>query len=54
MNLPRPPTMPHPDECCGRHCEPCIMDYYDNALERWKERVRALGADPEAILEGKD
>ncbi len=48
--LPTAPTRPHPDECCRRGCEPCIFDYYDRALERWSDRVRALGADPEALL----
>ena len=50
QGLPRPPIEPHPDECCGRHCSPCIFDYYDDALERWKLRVREAGADPDAVL----
>jgi hypothetical protein len=49
-NLPSMPTRPHEDECCRRGCEPCIFDYYERAIERWSERVRALGADPEALL----
>jgi hypothetical protein len=50
VNLPAIPTRPHDDECCRRGCDPCIFDYYESALERWMERVRKLGADPEAIL----
>lgn len=49
-DLPRPPTRPHEDECCRRGCDPCIFDYYERALDRWCERVRTLGADPDAIL----
>lgn len=48
--LPSLPSRPHEDECCRRGCDPCIFDYYERALERWSERVRQLGADPEAIL----
>ena len=46
--VPRPPNKPAPYECCGRHCSPCIMDYYWDALERWEELVRGLGRDPAA------
>lgn len=48
--IPSIPARPHEDECCKRGCDPCIFDYYERALERWSERVRALGADPDAIL----
>jgi hypothetical protein len=47
---PEPPKEPHPDECCGRGCCPCVFDYYQNALERWKAAVREMGGDPEAVL----
>jgi hypothetical protein len=50
---PEPPQEPHPDECCGRGCCPCVFDYYQNALERWKAAVREKGGDPEAILAGR-
>jgi hypothetical protein len=36
----------------GRGCCPCVFDYYQNALERWKKAVRDKGGDPEAILAG--
>lgn len=48
--IPSIPTRPHEDECCKRGCDPCIFDYYERAIERWSERVRKLGADPDAIL----
>lgn len=49
--VPHPPTRPEPYECCNRGCCPCIMDYYEDALERWKGVVRERGFDPEAVLE---
>jgi hypothetical protein len=51
--LPRPPDKPEPWECCNRGCCPCIFDYYDDALERWEARVRALGHDPAQVLAAK-
>jgi hypothetical protein len=30
------------------------MDYYYDALERWSERVRERGGDPQAILAAQD
>ena len=55
-DYPKPPDEPDPDECCGRGCCPCIFDYYGDAMRRWKEAVRALGGDPEAMLKalGRD
>jgi hypothetical protein len=46
---PPPPDRPEPYECCGRGCEPCIFDYYNNALERWRETMLSLGLTPEPI-----
>ncbi|MCC5857042.1 MAG: hypothetical protein JJT90_02735 [Ectothiorhodospiraceae bacterium] len=40
--LPPKPTPPEPDECCGGGCVPCVYDLYEDALERWKERVRSI------------
>ena len=48
--LPPPPTRPADYECCRRGCCPCIFDYYETALERWRARVEALGGDPDALL----
>jgi hypothetical protein len=30
-----PPQRPKQEECCDRGCDPCIFDYYENALQRW-------------------
>jgi hypothetical protein len=48
---PRPPDKPPEEECCGRGCSPCIFDYYDIAMERWRKRVAALGFDPDRLLD---
>jgi hypothetical protein len=44
--LPMPPNKPQDYECCRRGCAPCIFDYYWDALGRWEDAVRELGADP--------
>ena len=49
-DIPKPPERPHEDECCRRGCCPCIMDYYEDAMARWRERVRARGLDPDEAL----
>lgn len=33
-----PPDRPVEGECCERGCEPCIWDYYERGLVRWRER----------------
>jgi hypothetical protein len=48
--LPRPPQPIDPQECCQRGCDPCILDYYDRAMERWETRIRAMGHDPAEVL----
>lgn len=48
--LPKPPEQPHPDECCHRNCDPCIMDYYHDALDRWRERIAEKGLNPDTVL----
>lgn len=47
---PSPPSKPEPENCCNRGCCPCIFDYYYDALDRWKDRVTAMGHDPETLL----
>lgn len=48
--VPDPPIRPEPYECCNRGCCPCIFDYYEDALARWKALVMARGLDPDAVL----
>ncbi|MEY4783142.1 MAG: hypothetical protein RIR41_1077, partial [Pseudomonadota bacterium] len=47
---PAPPNKPDEESCCHRGCCPCIFDYYWDALARWEETVRAMGAEPEVVL----
>jgi hypothetical protein len=37
---PEPPEAPDNNMCCGRGCVPCIYDYYEEALERYRIRLR--------------
>lgn len=48
--LPRPPSEPDDAECCHRGCCPCVFDYYDGAVARWRKRIEALGHDPDLVL----
>src|SRR4029453_10954088 len=43
---PRPiePTPPDPDECCGSGCDPCVYDVYSDALDRYRDAVKAWEA----------
>lgn len=38
---PQPPEEPDPADCCGEGCVPCVYDRYDEALERYRERLNA-------------
>lgn len=49
---PPPPAKPEAYECCGRHCDPCIFDYFWNAVGRWEQQMRDLGLDPDPVLAG--
>ncbi|MBA3581292.1 MAG: hypothetical protein H0W44_02445 [Gammaproteobacteria bacterium] len=45
-SLPPKPQEPHPDECCQGGCNPCIFDYYTEALGLWQaECARLLAQD---------
>ncbi len=54
MDLPPPPREPEDAECCGRGCDPCIFDYYERALTRWRDRVVAAGGDPDEMLQARN
>lgn len=38
---PRPPEEPDPADCCGEGCVRCIYDVYDDAVERYRDKLRA-------------
>jgi hypothetical protein len=44
LKLPPRPEEPLPGECCGRGCERCVYVYYEEALQRWEEKVALLKA----------
>lgn len=45
LQIPPRPKEPDPYECCGRGCDPCIYDYYANALAKWEKQVAAIKSD---------
>ena len=40
--LPPRPQPPDPSECCNSGCDPCVFTLYEDALDRWEERVARL------------
>jgi hypothetical protein len=38
---PLPPRRPGNDECCHSGCDPCILDLYEEELERYRAELRA-------------
>ena len=44
LELPPRPEEPLPGECCGRGCERCVYVYYEEALQRWEEKIVLLKA----------
>jgi cytochrome-b5 reductase len=41
---PRLPPKPEPEPCCGSGCDPCVLELYEEALERWEQRVERIRA----------
>ncbi len=42
--FPPPPEKPDPSECCGSGCIPCILELYEEQMERWREEVARIKA----------
>lgn len=38
---PVPPERPAPEECCNSGCIPCVYDMYDEAMDRYRQALRA-------------
>jgi hypothetical protein len=53
---PQPPERPAPEDCCGSGCDRCVLDLYEDALDRYraelaawrKRRAHVAGQPPEA------
>ncbi|MBV7486795.1 oxidoreductase-like domain-containing protein [Bordetella sp. BOR01] len=41
---PVPPQAPAPGDCCQSGCIPCVYDLYDDAMDRYREQLRAWRA----------
>jgi hypothetical protein len=41
---PTPPERPDDSECCRSGCDPCIFDLYQQALEEYREKLKAWEA----------
>lgn len=41
---PQPPQAPEPGDCCQSGCIPCVYDLYDDAMEQYREQLRAWRA----------
>ena len=49
---PLPPREPALEECCKGGCEPCVFDRYYDALERYRDFLRAwLERHPDITLD---
>jgi hypothetical protein len=35
------PIRPRLDDCCGRSCDPCVFDLYDEAVDRYRAALKA-------------
>jgi Oxidoreductase-like protein, N-terminal len=38
---PVPPERPDLNDCCTSGCNPCIFDIYEDAVERYRDALRA-------------
>lgn len=43
-DLPPRPIAPEPGECCGGGCARCVLDVYQDELERWERAVAEIVA----------
>ena len=51
--LPPRPVAPAPGECCGGGCARCVLDQYQEDLERWEREVERLTREREPDAQGR-
>ena len=39
--MPQPPAPPEPGDCCHSGCTFCVEDLYQDALERYRDALKA-------------
>jgi len=42
IRIPVKPLEPSIDECCGNGCRPCIMEIYENKIEKYEQDIDKL------------
>jgi len=38
---PQPPERPMPEDCCGSGCDRCVLELYEEALDRYRAQLEA-------------
>lgn len=46
--MPSPPEPPEPGDCCQGGCERCVYDLYADAMDRYRDALRAWQARHDA------
>ncbi len=41
---PTPPEAPAPEECCNSGCIPCVYDTYNEAMDEYRDALKAWRA----------
>ncbi|KAB0600172.1 MAG: oxidoreductase [Cupriavidus sp.] len=39
-----PPERPGDNECCQSGCDPCVFDFYNDEMERYRQELKAWEA----------
>ena len=51
---PEAPEKPLPSDCCGSGCDPCVLDVYEDARERYEEALKHWEKRFAAVLPPRD
>jgi hypothetical protein len=41
---PQPPERPWPEDCCGSGCDRCVLELYEESLDRYRAELEAWKA----------